>query len=286
VFQRKTSGSVVCPSCGSLVGVRDDRCYSCGRANPGLWGFAPALRQLGRDLGFVPLVVGGSAVLYVLSLVASGQELRVMGGGMSILAPSPRSLVLFGASGAVPVFSLGFWWTLLSATWLHGGLLHILFNMMWVRDLGPATVDVIGPGRTVVIYTVAGVCGFFLSSLAGEIMPRGVPLLRGADLTIGASASIFGLLGALVHYGRTSGSSLIHAEAKRYALILFVFGLIMPGIDNYAHGGGFLGGYAMSAFFNPLKRERGDHLLLAVICILLTLIAIGLSIFNGLGLYM
>ena len=48
VFQRRTSGSVVCPSCGSLVGVRDDKCYNCGRSNPGLWGFAPLLRQLGR----------------------------------------------------------------------------------------------------------------------------------------------------------------------------------------------------------------------------------------------
>ena len=44
LFNRKTEGSVVCPSCGSLVGVRDDKCYSCGRANPGLWGFAPAIR--------------------------------------------------------------------------------------------------------------------------------------------------------------------------------------------------------------------------------------------------
>ena len=63
MFQRKTEGSVVCPSCGSLVGVRDDKCYSCGRANPGLWGYAPAIRALGRDMGFVPLVIGASVIL-------------------------------------------------------------------------------------------------------------------------------------------------------------------------------------------------------------------------------
>src|SRR5438067_8704554 len=97
VFQRKTTGSVVCPSCGSLVGVRDEKCYSCGRVNPGLWGFAPMLRQLGADLGFVPLVIGASAILYVLSLLASGSELTVFGGGFSILAPSTRALLLFGA---------------------------------------------------------------------------------------------------------------------------------------------------------------------------------------------
>src|SRR5215475_8352697 len=101
---RKTSGSVVCPSCGSLVGVNDDKCYMCGRANPSLWGFSPVLRQLGSDLGFVPLVMGGSVVLYVLTLLASGSEMQVMGGGFSILAPSSRALILFGASGGVPVF--------------------------------------------------------------------------------------------------------------------------------------------------------------------------------------
>jgi rhomboid protease GluP len=231
----------------------------------------------------VPLVLGASTILYALSLLASGSELRVAS-GMNILGPSTRALILFGASGSIPVFGFGSWWTVLSASWLHGNLLHILFNMMWVRDLGPATVDVIGPGRTVVIYTMSGVCGFILSSVAGQFF-GGVPLLGGAQLTIGASASIFGLLGALVHYGRMSGSSLIRGEAMRYAIILFVFGLIMPGVDNYAHAGGFLGGYATSAFFNPLTRERGDHLLAAAICLLATFAAIIVSVFKGLQLY-
>ncbi len=280
MFQRKTTGSVVCPSCGSLVGVRDEKCYTCGRRNPGMWGFAPILRQFGRDMGFVPIVIGASCLLYVLTLAASGGN--IMGGGLfSILSPSVEAMYWFGASGSIPVFGYGRWWTLLSATWLHGGLLHIVFNMMWVRDLGPAMVDIIGPGRTVIIYTVSGVCGFLLSSAAGEFIGP-LPLLGGgAGITIGASASIFGLLGALLHYGRTSGSSLIRGEAMRYAVILFVFGLIVRGIDNYAHAGGFIGGYAASAFFNPLTRERGDHLLVAVMCLAATFIAIAVSVLGG-----
>jgi rhomboid protease GluP len=284
MFSRRTTGSVVCPSCGSLVGVRDDRCYSCGRVNPGLWGFAPALRQLGADLGFVPLVMGASSVLYVLTLLASGRELTVIDRGLSILAPSPRALILFGASGALPVFGFGSWWTVLSATWLHGGLLHIFFNMYWVRMLGPATADIIGPARTVIIYVVSGVAGFLLSSAMGYYGGP-IPMLRGANITIGASASIFGLLGALVHYGRLSGSSLIRGQATQYAIILFVFGFFMPGIDNYAHAGGFAGGYAASALFNPLTRERGDHVLLAVVCLAATFLSIGASVFSGMILY-
>ncbi len=133
-----------------------------------------------------------------------------------------------------------------------------------------------------VVYVVAGVGGFMLSSFAGRYIGA-LPLLGGgAGVTIGASASIFGLLGALVHYGRMSGSSLIHGQAMRYAIILFIFGVIMPGVDNYAHLGGFVGGYVTSAFFNPLTRERGDHMIAAVLCLVATLLAIVASLLVGL----
>jgi rhomboid protease GluP len=263
---------VVCPSCGSLVGVRDDKCYSCGRSNPGLWGYGPLLRKLGTDFGFVQVVIGGSTLIYVLTLLMSGSRLQVAGRGMSFLSPSAEALTIFGMSGAFPVFVLGWWWTLLTASWLHGNLLHILFNMMWVRDLGTAMVDFFGPARTVIIYTISGVCGFLLSSLAG--VPN----------TVGASAAIFGLLGAMVHYGRSgAGSSMVTSMAMRYAVILFVFGFIMPGVDNFAHGGGFIGGYAMSMFLKPNSRERGDHLIGAALCIAATLIALVFNVVHSLS---
>ena len=66
---RQRTGSVVCASCGSLVGVNDDTCYSCGRRNPGLWGFGPLLRRFGNDLGFTNVIVYGCAGLYTLSLI-------------------------------------------------------------------------------------------------------------------------------------------------------------------------------------------------------------------------
>jgi rhomboid protease GluP len=286
VLKRKTSGSVVCPSCGSLVGVRDDKCYSCGRANPGLWGFGPALRHLGADLGFVPLVIGGCSILYVLTLLASGGNVRIYGGGMSILSPSQDALLLFGMSGAIPVFYQHAWWTLLSASWLHGSLIHILFNMYWVQRFGLNAAELIGPSRTVIVYVVAGVAGFLLSSTAGLVFAvTGVqiPFLGAAGYTMGASASVMGLLGAIAHYGRTSGSGLIRAEVKQYVLWFIVSGLIFRGTDNYAHLGGFLGGYATSWFFNPLTRERGDHMLGAAVCLGLTVLAIVLSILTGLS---
>src|SRR3954470_9510734 len=124
LLRRQTSGSVVCASCGSLVGVRDERCFNCGRRNPGLWGFAPLLRSLGNDLGFVQLVIWGCGALYVGSLLLSGREMSVMGGVLfSFLPPNVQSMFLLGASGAAPVFVYGRWWTIFSASWLHGSLL-------------------------------------------------------------------------------------------------------------------------------------------------------------------
>ena len=282
MFKRQTSGSVVCVSCGNLVGVNDEKCLTCGRWNPGLWGYAPALRRLGQDMGFVQVVVWGSAVLYIATLLASGGDILGGRGPFSILSPNSLALFLFGASGALPVFGYGRWWTLLSAAWLHGGVLHILFNMLWVRQLGPATAELYGAGRMVMIYTAAGICGFLLSSTAGAylgFMPFG--FLRGAQLTVGASASIFGLLGALVYYGRRTGSSMVHREALQYAVVLFVMGLIMTGVDNYAHAGGFAGGWLMASWLDPMKPERINHLLWALVCLLAAALAIAASLVHG-----
>jgi rhomboid protease GluP len=281
-LKRKTEGSVICASCGVLVGVTDDRCYSCGRRNPGLWGYAPALRSLGQDLGFVPLMTGATVVLYVISLLLSRGDMQMM-----TLSPSAPILFLLGASGAAPVFEAGRWWTLLTAGWLHGGVLHILFNVLWIRQLGPAVAELYGPARMIIIYTFANIAGFALSSVAGEYlwwMP--VYFLRGAQLTVGASAAIFGLLGAAVYYGRRSGNSHASQIGLQYAVIMGVFGLIFPGVDNYAHAGGFLGGYVTSMILDPLKPERVDHMVIAGVCLIATLIGIGVSFFTALPYYL
>jgi rhomboid protease GluP len=282
VLKRRTTGSVVCPSCGSLVGVRDDKCYSCGRANPGLWGFGPALRQLGADFRFAPLVVGVCITLWAVTLLVSGGGIGT-GGLLSALSPSTAVLLIFGASGAYPVFGLGRWWTVLSAGWLHAGLLHVAMNMYWVWQMGPAITELFGPARTVIIYTAGGVAGFTLSSVAGAFFPN-LPFLHTAGLTVGASAPVFGLIGALYHYGRT-GSSAVKQMAVYIMVQAAVFGLLVPGIDNYAHLGGFAGGYLTSALLNPMTRERGDHILVAGGCLGLTVLAIALSILTGLPFY-
>ena len=279
MFRQKT-GSVVCASCGSLGGVNDDTCDTCGRRTPGLWGFGPMLRRFGNDLGFVSLVLYGCIALYFISLLITlGTGGNLMSGSVfSMLGPNNFAAVVLGASGGDIVFTYGRWWTVLSAGWLHGGALHILFNMMWVRQLGPAVADIYGAARMVIIYTFGSVFGFLLSSVAGYFLS--LPFFGAPGLTLGASAPIFGLLGALVYYGKRGGSSMVKSEAMGYAITLFVMGLIMSGVDNAAHAGGFIGGYFGGMWLDPLKRERMDHFIGAALCLVATLFAVIWSILS------
>jgi membrane associated rhomboid family serine protease len=272
MFQRKRTGSTLCPSCGKLVGVNDEVCWNCGRRKPGMWGLTSVFRKLGQDMGFVQVVIVGTAFLYIAMLVVDPSGIQ-MGGLFSIGAPSQESLFRFGASGRFPVWIYHRWWTVLSAGWLHAGLLHIGFNLYWIRILAPEAAELYGAGRMVVIYTVSSIVGFFVSSSVWLL-----PFFSGAALTVGASAPILGLLGALVHYGRSTGSGVVGRQAWSYAVFMIAFGFLMRGVDNWAHLGGFAGGYLASMMVDPRRPERGNDLMLALVCLLLTAASIVASL--------
>jgi len=286
VFKRQTEGSVLCTSCGVLVGVNDETCYNCGRRNPGLWGYAPALRALGTDLGFVPFVIGTCSVFFVLTLLASRGNIG-MNGLFGFLSPSVESLFLFGATGPGLVTQFGRWWTILSASWLHGSAVHIIFNMLSVRQLAPAVAELYGPARMVIIYTAGGVAGFALSVFWGLYLPP-IPLLGGGGgITIGASACITGLLGAIYYYGHRSGSSMARSYATQSIIFVLIQGVFLGGIiNNLAHIGGIAGGYAASRLLDPLKPERVDHIVIALVCLGVSLLAVIASVIFGLPLYL
>jgi rhomboid protease GluP len=277
MFQRQKTGSVLCPSCGSLVGVNDETCLSCGRRRPGLFGFASLLRKTGDDMGFAALVPLVCGALLVASLMAS-KEMQ-MDNLLTLFAPDWYASLQFGGTGYVP-FQLGRWWTVLSYMWLHGGILHLVVNMMSVRNLVPTIAHLYGPGRTVIIYTAGGVCGGLLSSTVGVYGNGFLPgWLHGSPQTIGASGALFGLLGALAYYGRRGGSRAIDEVAWRWILSGLAFGFMMFGlVDNWAHLGGLAGGYFTAKWLDPLHPERGDHVIVAALCLVASLAAIVASL--------
>src|SRR5262249_25624294 len=131
---RQTSGSSLCYSCGKLNRVDAPVCFYCGARRPGLWGVAPALGRLVGRVEFARLVIAVSIAAYVVSILLDPAAALQPRGPFNFLAPSTSALITLGMTGAFAT-ETGRWWTLFTAIYLHGSLLHIAFNLLWVRDL-------------------------------------------------------------------------------------------------------------------------------------------------------
>jgi len=272
-FQEISMPAILCPRCRKLINSNVPECPFCGQRRPGMWGFTSSLRRLRARVDFPRLIVIFCAGLYILSLLIDPRAILQPTGMMGLLAPSGRASLMFGMTGKV-LLDAGHWWTVITAIYLHGGLLHIFFNMMWVRQLGPVVEDLFGPFRLFIIFTVSGAVGFVLSAMMGHAY------------TLGASGSIFGLLAAAIVYGRRVGSPLFTRQFLQWAVILFIFGLVFPGVDNWAHAGGFIGGYGMAQLFSRRMAEEGIGAYVGGgLCMVLTVIAFGLQLWTALSAY-
>ena len=214
---------------------------------------------------------------------------RIGGGGIfGFLSPSGRSLWAFGMSGGAAVEE-GRWWTVLSAGWLHGSLLHILVNMAALRQLGPAIVRLYGPARTVLLWVLSGTFGFVLTAVASTFafLPEG---LRGADFTVGASASLFGLLGVLWAWSLRSGREELGRQMRNTAgmwlLIGVAAGFSSTGgirLDNWAHLGGFLAGAGLAWVVPAGRPEDARIRLTAGLAAVVSLGSVPFSFATALG---
>jgi len=245
---RKRTGAVVCPGCGRLVDVNEPVCPYCGRPSPGMFGYGPALQRLLGGFDLPAAIVTGCAVLYILSLAIDPRHILAMAGMFDILAPSGNALAVLGMTGGFAM-QQGRWWTVLTAVFLHGSLLHILFNMVITRQYLPHVVELYGTARAWVIFVIAGIVGFAVSNLAA------VPY------TIGASGAIFGLLAALIVYGRRTRQHAVAQQLWMSAGVMFLFGFVMPSVNNWAHAGGFAGGFVAAEALSFSGRRESPLLL-------------------------
>ena len=274
--------SMICPGCGTLINTDEKRCPHCGAYNPNLWGIGPALNRLfGGRIDVLTLIPTACIALYAVSLLLDlNAALSMRGGLFGMLSPGNIPLIVLGMThGEAP------WWTVLTATYLHGSLLHILFNVLWIRHLGPDVGHFFGPARYFIIYTVAGAVGFILSNNVGFILyilgfihsqVSGPP-------TVGASGAIFGLFAAIIVYGRnhkTQMMSLMTRQMWQWAILLFVMGFLMSGVNNWAHLGGFIGGWIAAQILvsSAEYREGRITIIIALLCLLLTVLGLVLSI--------
>jgi rhomboid protease GluP len=267
--------SLLCPNCKKLISISEKRCPYCGTAHPAAWWKNNIwTRGFNDPYLLVKSIIGVNVGIYVLSLLLNPKGLGSALNPLTFLSPSGQILVLLGATGKIPMDVYHRYWTLVSANYLHGSILHIFFNMVAFRQLGLLVAREYGVYRMFIIYTLGGVIGFLVSYFAS------VPL------TVGASASLFSLAGALLYYGKSRGGvygRTIYKQIGIWVIVLFIFGLLVPVIDNWGHGGGIAAGMGLGFWlgYQENKKENILHKLLAGSCALLTLLILGWVVLSG-----
>lgn len=217
-----TTSDRICPYCNEAVAPRAAR---GGNPTPILGGFIPHARFC------TVIILLVNIGLYIATSLVSMQSGR--GSAMNI---DVQTLFDFGAKYG-PAIAIGQRWRLVTAGFLHGGLLHIGMNMWVLMDLGAGVEELYGAARMIVIYFISSVLGFYVSTMWNP----GVP-------SVGASAALFGLVGAMLALSiRHRGALGDHVRNVylRYVIYMLIFSLL-PGIDMAAHVGGLLGGFGMA----------------------------------------
>jgi rhomboid protease GluP len=240
----------MCPHCRAFITTNDRVCPYCNEA------VAPPRRSRsdsGPILGGLIPHAGYNTVVILLintGLYLATSLYSTAGGRGNFLTPDVGTMVLFGAKFFDPRFVPPQWWRLVTAGFLHFGLLHILMNSWVLFDLGAQVEEIYGGARMLVIYFVSSVCGFYLSYL-----------IRPDTASAGASAALFGLVGAMIAVGTRYRSALGNAVRSvylRYLVYLLLFSLL-PGVDMAAHIGGLAGGFAV-AYVAGSPHYEGDRL--------------------------
>jgi rhomboid protease GluP len=267
--------AVLCPNCGKLISSSEPTCPYCGLSNPtSKWKNNPWTKSISDEGMLIRTIIAINIVIYVLSLVLYPRGMGMSMNPLTMLSPSGSSLILLGATGTYPIDQLGRWWSLVSANFLHGSILHILFNMLAFRQIAPLVIREFGSYRMLIIYMVGGTSGFLLSYLAG------------VRVTIGASAAICSLIGAALFYGKSRGGvygQAVFRQVGGWVIGLFIFGLLIPGINNWGHGGGLIGGalLGIAMGYQEKTMENITHKILAQACVVITAVILAWAIITG-----
>lgn len=199
-------------------------------------------------------------------------------GGQLVLDIDARTLLIFGAKYP-PAMHAGQWWRLITAGFLHGGLFHILMNSWVLWDLGATVESFYGAKRYVIIYFIATVFGFAASTWWSNA------------LSIGASAGLFGFIGAMIAMG-TRSQTPIGAAMKAHYTQWAIWGLVMGflpmfQVDNAAHLGGLAGGFATAYLVGtPKLFENWEEKLLtgiSMLCLAITALSFVLMLTHFMG---
>jgi rhomboid protease GluP len=268
--------SLLCPNCRKLISDDESRCPYCGTRNPGSWWKNNLWTQsLHHPEQLVYSIIYINVGMYFMAILLFPTTFSVSLNPFSFLMPDPKSLLLLGESGTIPINVYHRWWSLLAANYLHGGIIHIFFNMVALRQLAPLVIREYGTYRMVIVYTIGGVIGFWVSYLAG------------VRYTIGASAAVCALIGALLYYGKSRGGvygNMIYKQVVGWVVGLFLLGLLARGIiNNWGHGGGLVAGVLLGFLLGYAERRKENivHKTIAGICLIATILTLGWAVVSS-----
>ena len=185
----------------------------------------------------------------LLAAIVAMFGLETLAGGST----NTQVLVRFGAK-VNPLIAAGEYWRLFTSMFLHIGIWHLAFNGYALVVIGTELERLLGAGRFLAIYILSGLFG----SLASYAFS--------SSLSAGASGAIFGLIGALAAFFILHRSRLGNWGRSRLANIAFLlainlfFGFTQSGIDNWAHLGGLLCGFALGWVLAPRYQVDVQHL--------------------------
>jgi rhomboid protease GluP len=235
----------MCPHCRAFITTSDRTCPYCNeRVGP------RAVDRAGPSVlaGFIPRARFNTVIILLINfgLYVATTIYAMRTGAGDALSLDSRTLLLFGAKFG-PLLAAGQWWRLITAGFLHGGLMHILMNSWVLFDLGATVEEVYGPSRMYVIYFISSVLGFYASAMWKPMSP-----------SVGASAALFGLLGAMVALGmrhRSAVGDAMRGTYIRWLVYMLIFSLVVPNIDMAAHVGGLVGGFGTAFVAGEPKHE-------------------------------
>ena len=183
-----------------------------------------------------------------------------VGGFGGLVSFTTRDLLVVGANNATLVQDYHEVWRLVSYMFLHGSLIHLLVNMYSLYVIGTQIETYLGRFKYLTIYLISGICGGMLSCIASH------------SASVGASGAIFGLLGAMAyfgyHYRLYLGNVLKNEIIPIIAINLFI-GFTVPGIDNFCHIGGLVGGFFTTMALGIKNKTEGHDKINGLICLLI-----------------
>jgi rhomboid protease GluP len=226
----------MCPHCRAFITIKDKVCPYCGEA------VAPRkFLPEGADLiaGIIPSMRFTTTLILLINFglyIAASLYFMQHSDSESFWSLDTRTLVIFGAKWN-PGLVHGQWWRLVTAGFMHVNVVHILMNSWVLFDLGTQVEEAYGTGRMLTIYFMATVLGFYASACWSPAV------------SAGASAGLFGFIGAMIALGvmhRSPMGAAIRGMYLRWAAYGLVFGMVSGFADNAAHLGGLAAGFGVA----------------------------------------